>query len=418
MNDLSLIPVIMAGAFALGVAEKRLVTRNIQKIPLRIVVNGIRGKSTVTRLITGILKEAGYRVVGKTTGSAARMIYWDKEEEEIIYRRPEGPNISEQKAVVRKAAKKGADALVSECMAVHPDYQKALQEELVQANLVVIVNVLEDHMDVMGPTLDQIAEGFTNTIPYNGQLIVSKNEYVNYFKRVAKRRQTKVYVADDDLISESYLKKFKYMVFPQNASLALAVADALGIDRQTSFKGMLKAHPDPGAAEVWTLPSIGRNVYFINGFAVNDASSTLSMLERINALGYATDNATVIMNCRPDRVDRSQQFAEDVLPYMNVKKIIAMGQITRPIKDAFDEGRFRAEEFVNMEDAPISSIMKELRKQEPNSVIFSVGNIHGDGEPLLEALEEVSEHTELYKELQTGGRSGYKNILARNLQED
>ena len=105
MDNLTLIPVIMAGAFALGVAEKKMVQKNIDKIPLRIVVNGIRGKSTVTRLITGILKEAGYKVVGKTTGSAARMIYWDSDEEEVIYRRPEGPNITEQKSVVKKAAK-------------------------------------------------------------------------------------------------------------------------------------------------------------------------------------------------------------------------------------------------------------------------------------------------------------------------
>ena len=417
MNNLTLIPVIMAGAFALGIAEKKMVQKNIDKIPLRIVVNGIRGKSTVTRLITGILREAGYRVVGKTTGSAARMIYWDSDEEEVIYRRPEGPNITEQKGVVKKAAKKRAEALVSECMAVNPDYQKALQEEFVQANMVVIVNVLEDHMDVMGPTLDQIAEGFTNTIPYNGHLIISKNEYVNYFKRVARIRKTKVYVADDDLISEAFLKKFKYMVFPQNASLALAVADALGIDRQTSFRGMLNAHPDPGAAEVWSIPSFGRNVYFINGFAVNDAASTLSMLERLHALGYNTDNATVVMNCRPDRVDRSQQFADDVLPYMNVKRIIAMGQITNPIVKAYEEGKYSAEEFIDMENASIPSIMAQLKRQEPDSIIFSVGNIHGDGEPLLEALEEVSEHAELYKDNQNNRNTDH-HIIPGKLQED
>lgn len=417
MDNLTLIPVIMAGAFALGIAEKKLVKKNIDKIPLRIVVNGIRGKSTVTRLITGILKEAGYKVVGKTTGSAARMIYWDSEEEEIIYRRPEGPNIAEQKGVVKKAAKKGADALVSECMAVNPDYQKALQEEFVQANMVVIVNVLEDHMDVMGPTLDQIAEGFTNTIPYNGHLILSNNEYVNYYKRIAKRRRTRVYVADDNIISEAFLKKFKYMVFPQNASLALAVADALGIDRQTSFRGMLNAHPDPGAAEVWSIPTFGKNVFFINGFAVNDAASTLSMLERIHALGYNTENATVIMNCRPDRVDRSQQFADDVLPFMNVKRIIAMGQITQPIVKAYEEGKFASEEFIDMENASIPSIMAQLKRQESNSIIFSIGNIHGDGEPLLEALEEVSEHAELYKDLESSWQKGKNNIQGK-LQED
>lgn len=150
----------------LGIREKATHQKNVEAIPLRINVNGIRGKSTVTRLITGILAEAEYQVIGKTTGTAARMIYWNSPEETPIIRRPEGPNIGEQRRVVSQVATLGANALVSECMAVNPDYQIIFQKQMVQANVGVIVNVLEDHMDVMGPTLDNIAEAFTATIPY------------------------------------------------------------------------------------------------------------------------------------------------------------------------------------------------------------------------------------------------------------
>src|SRR5699024_1159808 len=73
----------------------------------RININGICVKSTVTRLTNVILKEAGYKTIGKTTGTSARMIYWDKEEEPIL-RRPEGPNIREQRVVVQEAADLGA----------------------------------------------------------------------------------------------------------------------------------------------------------------------------------------------------------------------------------------------------------------------------------------------------------------------
>ena len=41
-------------------------------LDLRLHVNGIRGKSTVTRLLAGVLREGGYVTVAKTTGSAAR----------------------------------------------------------------------------------------------------------------------------------------------------------------------------------------------------------------------------------------------------------------------------------------------------------------------------------------------------------
>ena len=70
--------------------------------------------------------------------------------------------------------KQKANALVNECMAVNPDYQITFQNDLVKANIGVIVNVMEDHMDVLGPTLKDVAQAFTATIPYNGKLVVMK----------------------------------------------------------------------------------------------------------------------------------------------------------------------------------------------------------------------------------------------------
>ena len=64
----------------LGVFEKKKHLRQVEKIPMRINVNGIRGKSTITRMITAMLKYHGVKVIGKTTGSAARMLYWDADE--------------------------------------------------------------------------------------------------------------------------------------------------------------------------------------------------------------------------------------------------------------------------------------------------------------------------------------------------
>src|SRR5690625_5422859 len=72
-------------------------------------------------------------------------------------------------------------------MAVNADYQIVFQEKLLKANIGVIVNVLEDHLDVMGPTLDQIADAFLSTIPYNGTLILSESPYVDFFSKEAKK---------------------------------------------------------------------------------------------------------------------------------------------------------------------------------------------------------------------------------------
>ncbi len=58
--------------------------------PLKIHVNGTRGKSTVTRLIAAGLRQASLPTVAKTTGSAARLIYPDGSETSWP-RRGDGP---------------------------------------------------------------------------------------------------------------------------------------------------------------------------------------------------------------------------------------------------------------------------------------------------------------------------------------
>lgn len=389
-----LIPIISIVILAVGIVEMRQHQRNINSIPIRVNVNGIRGKSTVTRLITGILVEAKLRTVGKTTGTSARMIYWNTDEEKPIKRRPEGPNIREQKMVVKEAAQLKAEALVSECMAVNPDYQIVFQEKMLQANIGVIVNVLEDHMDVMGPTLDEIAEAFTATIPYNGQLVITKSPYVKFFTKVAEKRNTKVIVVDNDDVSEDYLKRFEYMIFPENAALALGVAKALGIDKKTALQGMLNAHPDPGAMRILPMGNYDSPSYFVNGFAANDPSSTLNIWKRVEEQGYPTDNPIVVMNCRADRVDRTEQFASDVLPYIEMDKLVLIGETTEPIKKAFDAGDIPATQIVDLEAEDTETIIEALSHDFSGKVIYGVGNIHGAGEPFIEKLQEykLEEH--------------------------
>ena len=60
-----------------GVMEKWYHRRNLKVIPIRIMVNGTRGKTSVTRLIAAILREAGIRTWAKTTGTQAAWILPD-----------------------------------------------------------------------------------------------------------------------------------------------------------------------------------------------------------------------------------------------------------------------------------------------------------------------------------------------------
>ncbi|TMW72229.1 poly-gamma-glutamate synthase PgsB [Alteribacter natronophilus] len=388
LTEFIFISVVFALCLFLGIREKKKHQSRLDRVPVKVNINGVRGKSTVTRLVTGILHEAGHRTIGKTTGTDARMLYWYEGKEEPIKRKKEGPNIGEQRDVMKKVTDAKADAFVGECMAVNPDYQIIFQEQMLQADIVLIVNVLHDHMDVLGPTLDEVAEAFSGTIPYNGHLIVNESPYVEFFRKIAEERNTELIIIDTSSVQESYIKQFTYMVFPENIALGLAVADVLGIDRDTAKKGMLNAWPDPGAMRVLPVGDQQDPSFFVNGFAANDATSTINIWNRITELGYPEEDPVIIVNCREDRVERTEQFARDVLPYLPKSNLVLIGGITDPIVRAVQEGTIEVHDLINLDGHSLESIVAELEPFMKGRVMYGIGNIHGAAEPLIREFEK------------------------------
>lgn len=396
MLELIVTLVCLCVLITLGIIEKRNNDRNVEKLKIRINVNGIRGKSTITRMTCAVLKEAGYKVIAKTTGTAARMIYWNTDEEFEIQRGKRGPNIVEQVRVIRKAVKMGADALVCECMAVEPQLQQVYQHDILKSNITIIANVLEDHLDVMGPTTKQIAYAFSRTIPVNGTVIVPDCEFTEFFKQEAKKYNAKVLVADESKIPEGFLDKFNYFVFPNNCAMPLAVAELLGIDREVALRGLLKAHPDPGAMQIIPFEYNSHKATIINAFAANEPHSTYEIWKRLVDLGtLPTDNPIVLFNARPDRVDRTRQFANDFLDKIPNATLFVIGENTHPITRAFNNGKLKnVVEYRNFERADVDTIAKALENVMDDRIIFCAGNIHGHGEILLDKLLNSSKASE------------------------
>ncbi|MBP6959699.1 MAG: poly-gamma-glutamate synthase PgsB, partial [Spirochaetia bacterium] len=80
---ISFIVILSIGLAIAAIVEYKDHCARLKAVPIRILVNGTRGKSTVTRLIAAGLAAAGLRVYAKTTGSAARIILPDLSEREI-----------------------------------------------------------------------------------------------------------------------------------------------------------------------------------------------------------------------------------------------------------------------------------------------------------------------------------------------
>ena len=164
-------PLIILGVLAIillagGLIEFRYHQNILSAVPLRIHVNGTRGKSSVTRLIAAGLREGGKRTFAKTTGTAPRVI--DAEGMDRIIHRLRRPSIGEQIRLLNYFAKEEPDAVVMECMAVQPQYQWISEHQMVRSHIGVITNVRPDHLEEMGPTKEDVAYSLCNTVPVKG----------------------------------------------------------------------------------------------------------------------------------------------------------------------------------------------------------------------------------------------------------
>ncbi|MFI1652818.1 poly-gamma-glutamate synthase PgsB [Streptomyces avidinii] len=372
-----------------GIVEQRRHFASLHRIPNRVLVNGIRGKSSITRLCAGALRGGGLTTVAKTTGTAARFIHPDATEEPV-YRKFGIANVVEQIGIVRRASAYRPDALVMECMAVMPALQEINQSKLIQSTIGVLCNVREDHVAEMGPTLDDIARSLSRSMPYGGICVTAEKERFDVLQEEADARDCQLLYADPDTVSDDELRGFSWFTFKENVAIALLVAELLGVDRDTALRGMYEAPPDPGVLSVerYLAPG-GKRLRFANVFAANDPESTLMNINQLLDLGAVDRPLSVVINCRPDRVERNGQMGA-IIPELRPDKVFVIGH---PAKSAIDaipaEWRDRAVDLGGDHRDGEAFMQELLGHLGPSSSLVAIGNIHGQGEVLLEHLAEL-----------------------------
>lgn len=291
---------LLTGLLALLLWERRARDRALAAIPIRIHVNGTRGKSTVTRLIAAALREAGIRTVAKTTGTAPRIILPDGSERPVRRRAP--ASIQEQLWLLREAHRLRAAAVVIECMAVEPELQAVCEDGMIRATIGVVTNARPDHAEVMGPTVGEVATALSATVPRSSVLVVGPTGGADILARVAQARGSRVVRAEaDDKAPEAWAGR-PWMA--ENAGVALAVVRELGVGDEIARRGMLAARPDPGALRTGRVEVAGRPVDYVDASAANDPQS-LGLI-----LGARHDRAVFVFHHRADRPARLGQFCE------------------------------------------------------------------------------------------------------------
>ncbi len=381
---MTLIVILLLLLATLGVWETARHARYRRRIPIRVHVNGSRGKSSVTRLIAAGLRGGGLRVVAKTTGSAAALIHADGRETPVARRG--GPNIREQLGVMRQAVRERCDALVIECMAVRPDLQRTCEHQIVHATHGVLTNVRPDHLEVMGPTMDDVAASLANTIPRRARYFTAEIEFAPYLERRAAGQGTSFTHAGADTITPQEMEGFRYVEFPDNVALALATCVGAGVEREAALRAMYDVVPDVGALTRWRFIEGTKDVTFVNAFAANDPVSYVHVWDRLR-LADRSDEVIMLMNNRGDRMRRAKDLAPLFGRELVAGRYVLIGEQTRVLADMLRRQGLPMDRVEDLAGRPAPELWDKLvQLAPPRCLVVGIGNIANIGNELLDHL--------------------------------
>ncbi len=393
--NMFLTPLIVLGALALalciaGILEYQFHMRSLAAIPLRIHVNGTRGKSSVTRLIAAGLREAGIRTFAKTTGTAPRVI--DSEGKDRIIHRLRLPSIGEQTRLLSYFAAEKPEAVVMECMAVQPQYQWIAEHQMVQSQIGVITNLRPDHLDEMGPTEDDVAFSLCNTVPVDGTLITGEDQKPEILQKIAAQNGTAFIQSDETKITQEELDNFSYMEHPANVAVALDVCKEAGVDRKIALAGMHKVQPDLGALIAWNLDKDEKRIQFVNGMAANDPVSTLQIWKFVIDRYPAEGGTCVFFNSRDDRPVRTRQMIELTLEEIKPDHFIIRGdKVDATVQRLLHHSPATKVQTIGLNE-DYGSVVNMMMDLPHDTLIYAIGNQVGAGQEILSKISDYRHH--------------------------
>lgn len=325
---------------ALALFEALSHARHVNAIPIRILVNGTRGKTTVTRQLHSALSSK-ITVLAKTTGSQALLIY-PNASEHPINRRFGYHLIREQYKFFSLAYSLKVDAVVVECSAVSPESQLIMAQKLVKPTCSIITNARIDHIDQMGSTVESTAKVLKLSVP-EGQKFYTSDSYF-----IEDPQSIVVEGSNEELVTKVLEEEFNF--------------------KNVSFNAY---KPDIGLVGPF---SVG-NLVIVNAFAANDKESASQILDKYDGQDYV-----VLYNNRADREFRVSYFASLFESY-SVKQVIVLGEHVNKCVRFFSKHVPSA----NVEGYKgTSNDLLSMLNEKDSKLVIGMGNIKGAGTDLIE----------------------------------
>lgn len=290
---------LAAGGLALaawsgaGLAGESRARRVRGSVPIRILVGGGRGKSTLVRLACAGLRAEGVAAAGRTTGDEPMLHLPDLGSVPVPRRGV--ANVREMRRDLRRAAARGAGAAVFENMAVAADLQAVVARRLFPPTVAAFAPDARDHLEAWPADATERAAMMLSALPASVPAIVPAQDEA--FAEAARRLGRDVVAAD--ALDDERLRRPHSRVL---AGIALRVVEH-DLGRAVD--------PGPIAAEAAAREGIRvrrvGDAAWVDLLSVNDAPSTWWWMRALG--GGRGEPSTALYLNRRDRVPRLADFA-------------------------------------------------------------------------------------------------------------
>lgn len=363
-------------------SESFMIKRRINRLSVRIHINGTRGKSSVTEYVAAGLRTER-RVIAKITGIKPTIIYEDGRKK--IIKRNGRARVKEQLMMINIAAKNKVDCLVLECMSLLPELQK-LESRVLKPHIYIITNIRDDHREEMGASTDEQAAAICSAIPFNSTVITSEEVYLPLIKETAAKRYSRVIYINS--LEEKFRSFIPEGVFDINIALALTACRLSGVNEERALTSIInEINKKPGLLIDFKFN--GTELKFVDGFAVNDVPSAKEFIMYWQNKFSESGETVVILNTRNDRPVRSIQFAEWIGKSGIFARVILTGTHIPRTRSGLLKTGFRSENITTWKKDELKNSYMSLKKIiRSDALVIGLGNIAGDGFLLLESLEK------------------------------
>ncbi|MBN2010861.1 hypothetical protein JW960_16050 [candidate division KSB1 bacterium] len=364
-----------------GLLEHQRHQQRLKKIPIRIHINGTRGKSLLTRMIVDLFRYEGWAAAAKVTGEQPQ--FYSSQTGWAMWRRIAPARIKENLRFVKTAYLHHPKAIVVENMALAPENQYAAETHMIQSTVSIVTNIREDHLEVMGADRTRVGETLSRCIPQNGTLLIPEAELLPTIKKQANESENTIIT-----VPVSNQKNLRTLnVFDSSFALLEQIKEHFHISTEsfdktvTDWQRQLQPHHF-----LLPLPNTNSQQFLVNLFTCNDVQSARELIHSLQQSETIHPPYDIILTCRGDRPLRTIAFLEWLGSSEYIYRLVLAGTVPK-----------LAVRRIIHSSPPLKNAVSFSRRMNPHRILSSLqhgttyvlglGNYVNTGERILDYLQ-------------------------------